>query len=57
MFKWTRPLPTHDKVTWTETQTPTTKWVNDIFAGTVSVKDGLRQIAAEVNALFAKAGA
>jgi multiple sugar transport system substrate-binding protein len=56
MFRWTRPLPTHDQVTWGEMQTPTTKWVNDIFAGTVSVRDGVRQLAAEVNALFAKAG-
>jgi multiple sugar transport system substrate-binding protein len=55
MFKWTTPLPTHERVSWGEMMAPTGQWQSQIFAGTVSVRDGLRQMAAEVNALFAKA--
>jgi len=53
MAQWTTPLPTAEIVTWTDMMVPTTKWANQILGGTVPVADGLKQMASQVNGLFA----
>jgi multiple sugar transport system substrate-binding protein len=56
MKDFTTPLPTHRKVTWDEMMKPTTQWQTEIFEGRSGVKDGLTNMAKDVNDLFAKAG-
>ena len=53
MERWTTPLPTSEIVTWTDMLAPTTQWQNQILAGKVTVADGLKQMAAQVNGLIA----
>mgnify|MGYP001271790568 CR=1 FL=1 len=53
MAQWTTPLPTAEIVTWTDMMAPTTKWANQILMGKVPVADGLKQMASQVNGLFA----
>ncbi len=52
MQRWTTALPTHEVVTWGEMMQPTTEWQIEIFEGRVSVEEGLKNMAASVNALF-----
>lgn len=56
MQQWTTALPTHRKVTWGEMMQPTGEWQTEIFEGRVGVQEGLTNMAAAVNDLFAKAG-
>ncbi|MBI3973077.1 MAG: extracellular solute-binding protein [Chloroflexi bacterium] len=56
MQRWTTPLPAHEKVSWTEMLRPVNEWQPKILEGSTSVKEGLTQMAAQVNALFAQAG-
>ena len=56
MQEWTTALPTHEKVTWGEMMQPTGEWEIEINEGRVSVEEGLKNMAAAVNDLFAAAG-
>jgi multiple sugar transport system substrate-binding protein len=56
MQQWTTPLPTHRKVTWGEMMKPTGEWQTEIFEGRIGVKEGLTNMARDVNELFEKAG-
>ncbi|HEX2516663.1 MAG TPA: sugar ABC transporter substrate-binding protein [Chloroflexota bacterium] len=52
MQRWTTPLPAHERVSWTEMLAPVTEWQPKILDGSAPVKDGLTQMAAQVNALL-----
>ena len=52
MFQWTTNLPTHDVVSWGEMLGPMGVWAPQIFAGSVGVEEGLKNMADETNALF-----
>jgi ABC-type glycerol-3-phosphate transport system substrate-binding protein len=55
MQRWTTPLPAHEQVSWTEMLGPVNEWQPKIFDASVSVKEGLTQMAAQVNALLGQA--
>ncbi len=52
MQRWTTPLPAHERVSWTEMLVPVNEWQPRILDGSAPVKDGLTQMAAQVNALL-----
>jgi multiple sugar transport system substrate-binding protein len=52
MQRWTTPLPAHERVSWTEMLAPVNEWQPKILDGSSPVKDGLTQMAAQVNALL-----
>ena len=52
MQRWTTPLPAHERVSWTEMLAPVNEWQPKILDGSAPVKDGLTQMAAQVNALL-----
>lgn len=56
MKEFTTALPTHRVVTWSEMMKPTGEWQTEIFEGRIGVQEGLTNMAADVNDLFAKAG-